>query len=141
MRASRSVRWLESRLRGATATDGVWVIHRGWSMAPALRDGDRLRVEPLAAEPTPGEIVLVRRGAVLVAHRLIALADGRAITRGDACPDDDPPVPAAMLCGRVVEVVRGERRLRPARPGLLRRGARWLGRLLAPTPPRPASDQ
>lgn len=131
MWTSRSARWLESRLRSAAGPDEVWVVHRGFSMAPSLRDGDRLRVTPLATDAVPGEIVLVRRGTVLVAHRLVARSSGRAVTRGDACRDDDPAVPEAMLCGRVMEVERGAWRFAPARSGLLRRGASWLGRLIA----------
>jgi signal peptidase I len=83
-------------------------------MAPTLRRGDRLLVTPLmgAPFPRPGEIVLVRRGNRLVAHRLLALKRGIAITRGDASPRPDPPLAFRDLLGRVVRV---ERSLTPAR--------------------------
>ena len=97
-------------------------------MAPALRDGDRLRVVPGGG--AIGEIVVARRGGVLVAHRLVRVERALAITRGDGCRTDDPPVPVSALVGRVVEVERGGRRFGPRRPGALERAARWLrGRL------------
>jgi hypothetical protein len=108
----RSSRWLEARL--AAGDEGELVL-AGWSMAPALRDGDRLRIAPYsaAARPAPGQIVVSRRAGRLVTHRLISLHAGQAITRGDGCQRDDPPVDASTLLGRVVEVRRGTRRLAP----------------------------
>src|SRR5579883_2651631 len=99
MDGSRSARFVEARLRDGRE---VRIVHRGQSMVPALRDGDRLRVAPLDREAAPGEIVLARRGPRLVAHRLVAREAGRAITRGDACAADDPPLAESLLVGRVV---------------------------------------
>ena len=101
-------------------------------MAPTLRDGDRLRVVAIGGVPArAGEIVLARRGGALVAHRLMALASERAITRGDGQSSDDPPLPASALCGRVVEVERLGRRFLPSTPGAIERGATWLRCLFA----------
>src|SRR5688572_12431280 len=67
----QSTRWIEASFRAGAETE---LTLTGSSMAPALRDGDRLRVVPLAgAAPAPGEIVVARRGARLVTHRLVAL--------------------------------------------------------------------
>jgi phage repressor protein C with HTH and peptisase S24 domain len=100
---SHSARWIEARLRAGL---GAWLPLSGFSMSPALSDGDRLEVAPLAAPPRAGEIVVMRRGSRLITHRLISLSEGLAVTRGDACSSDDPPVPAADLIGRVVRVRR-----------------------------------
>jgi hypothetical protein len=114
---SRSRRWVEQSLRCGRACE--LVLH-GWSMAPLMRDGDLITVEPLGAGggAQPGEVVVASRAGLLVTHRLISLRDGVAVTRGDACGGDDPPVPANHLLGRVVRV-RKRSRL-----------SRWVGRLL-----------
>src|SRR5271154_7209204 len=112
MATDASTRWLEARL---TAGDDAELRLSGWSMAPALRDGDRLKVQPYrkSERPTAGEIVVARRGALLVTHRLVSLTGGFAITRGDGCHRGQPPLAATSLLGRVVEVQRGARRLPP----------------------------
>jgi hypothetical protein len=110
------MRWLEASLRAARSE---WVDHRGWSMEPALRDGDRLRIEPIVPPLVPGQIVVRRCGERLVAHRLVALDGDRAITRGDACDEPDAPVAVSALFGRVAEVRRS-----PWRRLLRRLGAR-----------------
>jgi hypothetical protein len=110
MVATRSARFIEERLRSGGGE--TWVTSSGWSMAPALRPGDRLRVLPFGgAAPTPGEIVLARIGPRLVAHRLVGRGGGSVRTRGDACMHEDPTVGEQALLGRVVEVRRGPRRL------------------------------
>ena len=82
-------------------------------MVPTLWRGDRLLVTPMGARsPRRGEIVLVRRGNRLVAHRLVALKRGIAITRGDGSLRPDPPLACGDLLGRVVHV---ERSRNPAR--------------------------
>jgi hypothetical protein len=87
-------------------------------MAPALGDGDLLRVEA-AERARPGDVVVARRAGVLVAHRLIRLDGAMAVTQGDACPAPDAPVPTDALLGRVVAV-----RRRPWRRFLARVRAR-----------------
>ena len=91
-------------------------------MEPFIRDGDVLCVEPLRGgpRPMPGEIVVARLGPRLLAHRLLNLRDGHAVTKGDACSRSDPPVPVEMLLGRVVRVRRSIKRFL---------GLRLLGRI------------
>src|SRR5262245_1080316 len=105
----RSTRWLQALLSSGAAPDGTWVVVKGGSMEPTYFDGDWLLVEPLAgSRPVrPGEVVVARRDHQLVTHRIVDLRSGIAVTRGDACPRVDPPIPAAALLGRVVEVRRG----------------------------------
>jgi hypothetical protein len=113
-------RWLEARWKSPSPEPPIWLLHRGGSMAPALRDGDRVCVQSLvgAAPPRPGEILIFRRDERLVAHRLVAVGDGFVVTRGDASARDDSPIPPDRLLGRVTKVkclpvpVRWARRLR-----------------------------
>jgi len=109
-----TLEWLEAQWRSGKVSPETWLRHEGGSMVPALRRGDRLLVTPLRGAPSPraGEIVLVRRGNRLVAHRLVAMKRGIAITRGDALPRPDPPLAFGDLLGRVVRV---ERSRNPAR--------------------------
>jgi signal peptidase I len=109
MTPTHSVRWIEVSLRAARPQ---WIVLSGYSMAPALLDGDRLRVEPLLAGCVPaiGDVTVVCRGGRLVVHRVVAHRDGHTITRGDACRCDDPPVDSAEILGRVVKVERARLR-------------------------------
>jgi hypothetical protein len=82
-------------------------------MAPAYRDGDWLLLEPISAGATvlPGEVVVARRGPLLVTHRVVSLQNGLLVTKGDSCPRTDPPVAADALLGRVVGMRRAPRLL------------------------------
>ncbi len=96
---------------------GVRVRFRasGSSMAPAILDGDAVTVEPVAAARLRrGDVVLARRGSVVIAHRLVGRRhrpDGGldCLLRGDAADGDDAPVAASEILGRIVEARRGAR--------------------------------
>lgn len=117
----------------------VRIPARGASMAPFIRDGDEVLVEPLARPPRRGEVVLVRvAGGAVVLHRVLASRAGGVVTRGDAQEVPDAPVPAAEVLGRAVAVA-GRRRLHLQAPfGRLVLGGLGLRRLrLAAGPLRP----
>ena len=125
----------------------------GDSMRPTLLAGDRLVVAPFLGLPRPGQIVVARAAAGLVAHRLafVETRDGRRLYRlqGDAASALDAALQREDLMGRVVEVVRdGVRRpvdespralrlatlrlaLRRRRPRLVRAAAAFLAALAA----------
>jgi ribosomal protein S18 acetylase RimI-like enzyme len=90
---------------------------RGSSMAPALRDGDLLTVEPTeAAALRMGDVILYRaEGGRLAAHRVVARqADQGRLTltaRGDAAAGPGEAVRAELVLGRVVGVQRRGRTL------------------------------
>ena len=93
-------------VRDLAAEAPVDATVRGGSMAPLLRDGDRVRIAR-ARLYLPGDVVAFRAGdGRIVAHRLLGyrLHHGRlaCVTRGDAIPAPDPPVPFGQLLGRVV---------------------------------------
>jgi signal peptidase I len=75
------------------------------SMAPAVRAGDIVVVEPVR-RPRPGAIVLVADPAVpgrRLLHRLVRIRpDGALVTKGDANPvADSTPVPPGNVLGVV----------------------------------------
>ena len=81
-------------------------------MVPVLRPGDLLmvrQVEPSSL--TPGSILVFRQNDRLVVHRLAAREGANLITRGDARPFMDPPVPATDILGRVESAQRNGRTL------------------------------
>ena len=83
----------------------------GSSMLPTLWPGDILTLVALAGEPQLGEVVLFQRRDQFVIHRVsrVASTAGQTeiITRGDCMSDEDSPIPASEVLGRVVGVCRG----------------------------------
>jgi hypothetical protein len=83
----------------------------GRSMAPALRDGERVTLEPVpAASLRRGDLVLFTRAGQLVLHRLIDVHRKAAAlefqTQGDALRSPDPPIGADQVLGRAIEIER-----------------------------------
>jgi hypothetical protein len=123
--------------------DGQSVRFRahGWSMFPAIRDGQMITVAPLRGAPVrTGDIVLYRHGRGVTAHRVIGLRVSRGrvvriIARGDAAESADAPITPERLLGRVIAVERrGGRGLRRARPSVVLRSrtiSRALGGVLS----------
>ncbi len=107
----------------------------GDSMAPLLRSDDSLQVEPVdPAAVRRGDVVLVLAERGLTAHRVIALDEETARTRGDNAPAEDPPISRSRLIGRIVWLeregrTRRVRRLNPAALFLFRALARVRLRL------------
>lgn len=93
---------------------------RGISMLPTLWPGDLLTVEGASChQAAPGDLVLVLVNQRPLIHRVRERLeyDGRIrwITRGDAVPQSDPPVPPSDLLGRVSSVQRSRRAIVPTR--------------------------
>lgn len=89
-------------------------------MLPSLWPGDLLTIERAAYDAVvPGDIVLVMRDNRFLVHRLVETRQVQDcllwITRGDAMPQNDPPVAACELLGRVTGVSRGNRSFVPSR--------------------------
>jgi hypothetical protein len=103
----------------------------GRSMFPAIRDGDVLHIERCAIEDVAiGDVVVVRMGARLIAHRAVdargAVGEARTlVTQGDAHLHVDPPCTGAQLIGRVAGLDRDGRYL--AAPFETSRPRRALG--------------
>jgi len=103
---------------------------RGISMAPLVRDGDILTVEPVTAPQLGvGDLALFRRGPeAVVAHRVIRIEAGpqgrRFLMQGDAVPHPDGWIAEEAIYGRVSALEREGARLELARPAL--RALGWL---------------
>jgi hypothetical protein len=102
----------------------------GTSMAPTLRPGEMVFVEPCSS-PDPGDIVAFALGGGLLVHRVVRVDAGSVTCRGDNLLAEDPPVALAAVLGKVVQVVGRKRvpdqRLDVARVNLrlMRRRAGW----------------
>lgn len=89
----------------------------GASMIPALWPGDMITVRHDAtAGLLPGQIVLYRREDKLVAHRIVHIHNDSFIIRGDALPQDDPPISESDIVGKVVAIVRNGRTVHLRQP-------------------------
>jgi signal peptidase I len=88
---------------------------RGWSMHPAVRDGDVLLVGPVSmAALRTGDIVLCRTGPErLVVHRILGRRRRHGaqqfLLKGDRCSDPDGWFSGEGLLGRVTGIERGGR--------------------------------
>lgn len=79
-------------LRHPAAEPSLWLTDQpltltvvGDSMLPFLREGDRLTVVRARRQDlVPGQVVIFRRGAEVVAHRLLAVRPERFLEKGDA---------------------------------------------------------
>jgi signal peptidase I len=82
---------------------------RGYSMTPAIRDGDVITVSPLNdLMPRRGDVVAFRhpdRPQMLV-HRVLHAQGKKYFIKGDNCPDADGWVPAENILGLITVVER-----------------------------------
>lgn len=108
----------------------------GNSMYPTLKPGDVVVIEYKRVEsgaslkPEAGALLLYQLpGAPPITHRFIATKAGMLITRGDARPSLDPPIPPSAVLGQVVAIERGTRVLSLETNGrrLLAGQLAWLG--------------
>jgi hypothetical protein len=82
---------------------------RGASMAPTLRPGDVVMVEPITdAALRLGDWVLVRGERENYLHRYVGRRVDRVLTKGDAHRRLDPPWPPAAIRGRVTAAYRDD---------------------------------
>jgi signal peptidase I len=92
---------------------------RGYSMTPAIRDGDVIILSPLGSQmPGRGDVLAFRhpgRPQMLV-HRVLRKKGNRFFIKGDNCSEADGWIPAENLLGLVTRVERqGEARFWPSR--------------------------
>jgi signal peptidase I len=97
---------------GGTALFGLSFGHvKGASMSPYLAEGDALVLQRVAPSSLrEGDVVLLRLDGHPVLHRVVGIAraeDGglSVITRGDANPAPDTPVPIGAVEARLVFAV------------------------------------
>src|SRR5947207_15638009 len=79
---------------------------QGRSMFPALCNGMRLEVQPVAYDELKiGDLVVYHDGRGIICHRLIAKRLRLCYLKGDTNLWADPPVIWAQVLGRVTRVV------------------------------------
>jgi hypothetical protein len=102
------------RLREEIAVRGfAHATVTGTSMLPTLRPDEIVRLER-ATDVRPGHIVAFECGGGLLVHRVVRVAPGHVVCRGDNRLQGDGITPQAAIVGRAVEVF-GPRRQRGAR--------------------------
>jgi hypothetical protein len=89
----------------------------GLSMGGTIRSGEWIVVKQCAAAALRrGDVVLYRRGAVLVCHRVVRITDRHGtrlvVTKGDGHFRGDEPVPADRVVARVVAIRKAHSTLR-----------------------------
>jgi hypothetical protein len=102
-------------LAGAALREGRPLRFRatGTSMAPSIRSGDILTVDPVDARALrPGDVALYRSEQGLRVHRLTGRAGARLRFQGDAPGCLVEEVPAVEVLGRLVFVEREGRQVR-----------------------------
>jgi len=80
-------------------------------MVPSLRPGDLVRLRPVFDRLAAGDLVAMRLGDRIICHRVTRCypdEDGRqwVVTKGDRSAAEDFPSSAALIVGRVTEVIR-----------------------------------
>lgn len=81
------------------------------SMIPAILPGEVIHIAPVGdrARLRVGDVAVFRWGDIFIAHRILRIRGGRALTKGDNNPLCDPWVPLADIVG-VVEGKSSRRR-------------------------------
>ena len=127
-RATKAEATIEFVLELMAREGGAWVEAASHSMSPLIQPGDRLRLsalDPSAARS--GTIVAFRRADMLIVHRLLKISPAGFVTRGDALSDNDAPVGAGEIVGRVAAINSGAGRVLD----LERAPWPWINRALA----------
>lgn len=102
---------LELSADALASGEGLRLRVNGLSMRPLLQPEDVIWVEAVAEQDLDiGDIVLVRRPADFVTHRLVERTSQGWIAKGDNLPMPDPPVAGTDILGRVTALERGGRR-------------------------------
>ncbi len=106
----------------------------GCSMAPTIRAGDVLTIEPLGARDLrEGDVAFYTTARGLTAHRVLERLPGRPATfraRGDAPGSEEEVVAEGQLLGRVADIERGGKRTAVANlPAWQRFGSRLASRI------------
>lgn len=89
----------------------------GWSMGSLLGPTSLVRINRLQGMPSVGEVVLLRKGNDLIAHRVISrdVHFNTILTKGDACVRADEPTHLDNIMGIVTGIMNGPQLRRPLR--------------------------
>jgi hypothetical protein len=103
-------RWRKKIAKGENIN--VKIVDKG--MTPIIKIGDTVEVTQVhAMDLRPGNLILYRQGENFIARRIARLQFGKQteyIVKGDAFENEEPPVQASQIIGKVVALDRdGER--------------------------------
>lgn len=95
---------------------GLWLRVSGSSMLPSIWPGDILYISSRDLDRLLlNEIILYARDGRSFVHRIVgSIVDNNGthwVTRGDAVPQDDPPISSDCVLGRVTAIQRGRKRI------------------------------
>ena len=77
------------------------------SMAPFLRPGDKVLVQPAQPEALRvGDLIVARRAGEFITHRLVRIGKNEYYTKGDRSRYLDPPLTLDSIIGKVIEIER-----------------------------------
>ena len=119
--AARDLNALKCELAGEVlrSSGSLRLRVTGWSMLPTVMPGDTLLIDRIdSAAVSEGDIVLYGRDRRFFVHRVVAKCEPQKaefVTRGDAMPSNDPPVPESDLLGRVSFILRNGKCIEPRR--------------------------
>lgn len=102
------------------------------SMQPLVRSGDEVIAQPIdPATLEVGDVVVVRHGAELITHRLVAIDREGWYLRGDDAIWHDEVIGAEAIVGQVTAILRSDRRIDLQSPGwsIINRRAGRIGRV------------
>ncbi len=93
----------------ALGTDTPLAVVSSWSMEPTLHVGDIIVVYGRDRIREGDIVVYVSASGTLIVHRVIAIEEGAFglvyVTKGDANPTPDTPVPPSRVKGKVILVI------------------------------------
>jgi len=119
--AARELNALKCELAGEVlrSSGSLRLRVTGWSMLPTVMPGDTLLIDRIDSDAvSEGDIVLYGRDRRFFVHRVVAKGEPQKtefVTRGDAMPSNDPPVPESDLLGRVSFILRNGKCIEPRR--------------------------
>lgn len=90
-----------------------WIAVVGTSMFPLIRNGDRLLVQHGDVGVQRGDVVVFRRDAALIAHRVMKItfveSSRLLVTKGDNAGAFDAPIPDHQIVGKVLGIERDKK--------------------------------
>jgi hypothetical protein len=104
----------EALVRGCLASEGHALLRvTGACLEPALFDGERVRLAPVATHPPRfGDVVLARMPEGLRLHRLVwplpGLRSLHVRTKADRSPFLDAAIPSTAILATALDVERGQ---------------------------------
>jgi hypothetical protein len=102
----------------------------GTSMAPLLKNGEAVMIQPIPTESLQiGDMIAFRQDGQIITHRLVATQQNVLITMGDNVYALDPPISAEKILGKVTacQIADKEKTLFGGHWKIIHPALAWLG--------------